>query len=326
MTRTRKGHKEGCLCAVCICLRGERTIYDNRKHKSNCSCFVCKPNRKNRTYEQIYGVDRAKELKSQLAIAHKDQKGWSKGLTAETNVSLAKNAEKRGGKTRTDEQHKHMKAGVQRAKQAGRGPWFNPAITSKMRSVRKNNAKKRGNYFTPTGLSIISESSKRLLGRKRPKHECEAVSKGGKKVWSNYTTSQRKVRSSKLLAVWSKYSETERSDRIKKVLASTQATPNKFEFKCMEHLNRLFPGKFKYTGDGSFMVGGHSADAYSEELNTVALFHGVYWHLRKKGLEINEDNKRTVSANDACPFIFAGCKVIIIWEDELNNLLKRNRG
>ena len=301
MNKYRKGHKEGCLCAVCICLRGERTIYDNRKHKPNCSCFVCKPNRKNRTYEQIYGAERAKELKGQLAFAHKGQKGWSKGLTAKTNDSLFKNAEKRRGKTRTNEQHTHMKDGVQRAKQAGRGPWCNLAITSKMRSVRKDNARRRGNYFTNVGLNTISKSSKRLLGRKRTKQECDNIGKGGKKVWSKYT-------------------EIERNNRVKKVLMGVQAKPNKFEFKCMEYLNRLYPNKFIYTGDGTFVVGGKSADAYSEKLNTVALFHGVYWHLKKRGLDINEENKKRVSAEDACPFIFAGCNVMVIWEDELSAL------
>ena len=33
----------------------------------------------------------------------------------------------------------------------------------------------------------------------------------------------------------------------------------------MQYLSELYPGKFKYTGNGSFVVGRRSADAYSKE-------------------------------------------------------------
>lgn len=107
------------------------------------------------------------------------------------------------------------------------------------------------------------------------------------------------------------------ANSLAKRLKSCQAEPNKFEVKALEHLNKLFGNVFQYTGNGTLMSGGCSADAYSKELNMVALFHGYYWHLKRIGLEVNEENKRRLEANDALPFLLAGYKVIVIWEDEL---------
>jgi hypothetical protein len=101
------------------------------------------------------------------------------------------------------------------------------------------------------------------------------------------------------------------------VLKAVCASPNKFETKCLALLQNLYPNKFKYTGDGTCIINGRSADAYSLELNTIVLFHGVYWHLERGGLVINEENKRSVEKVDSLPFLFAGYKVIFLWEDEI---------
>lgn len=105
-------------------------------------------------------------------------------------------------------------------------------------------------------------------------------------------------------------------------LKSVCQRPNKFEFHCIEYLNRVYPNKFIYTGNGSFIVNNRSADAYSKELSTVALFNGVYWHLKHLGLEYTEENKRLREKIEAAPFLQASYKVIFIWEDELNQMLK----
>lgn len=94
----------------------------------------------------------------------------------------------------------------------------------------------------------------------------------------------------------------------------------------MKYLNKLYPEKFKFCGDGSCSAGRKSADAYSEELNTAVLFHGVYWHckpgiykadffhpqIKKTAQEIwNYDTKVKTNLEKL------GYKVIILWEDEL---------
>jgi hypothetical protein len=110
---------------------------------------------------------------------------------------------------------------------------------------------------------------------------------------------------------------------IRNVLRAGCEHPNKFETNALHYINTIYNNKFTYTGDGSLIINHRSADAYSKELNTIALFHGVYWHLRKKGLDITEENKRVVEKVDSLPFTSAGYKVIFIWEDELYKLLEK---
>lgn len=110
------------------------------------------------------------------------------------------------------------------------------------------------------------------------------------------------------------------NEMIAKRLKAMQQHPNKFEFNALSYLNILYKNKFKYTGDGSLVINHRSADAYSKELNTVALFNGVYWHLKKRGYEINKQNKRIVEKIEAKPFLDAGYKIIFIWEDELKKI------
>ena len=105
----------------------------------------------------------------------------------------------------------------------------------------------------------------------------------------------------------------------KSILLSNQSRPNIFETNALNYLNTIYDNKFKYTGDGSFMVNGRSADAYSKELNIIALFHGIYWHLKIKGLKITNKNKKIVEKVDSLPFISSGYKVIFVWEDEIGS-------
>ena len=100
-------------------------------------------------------------------------------------------------------------------------------------------------------------------------------------------------------------------------LKSVCARPNKFEVRALAYLNIIYDNKFNYTGDGSFIVNHRSADAYSEQLNTVALFNGVYWHLERYGFKTTEQAKGAVELIESMPFLEAGYKVIFIWEDEI---------
>jgi G:T-mismatch repair DNA endonuclease (very short patch repair protein) len=120
-------------------------------------------------------------------------------------------------------------------------------------------------------------------------------------------------------------------ERIKNLLKVIQASPNKFEIKCLNYLNRVYINKFKYVGDGSLMIGSYSVDAYSEELKTIALFHGDYWHCNPKKYKANFYHKQfKKTAQEIWEkdgkvieiFEQAGYKVIVIWEDEINKLLE----
>jgi hypothetical protein len=104
------------------------------------------------------------------------------------------------------------------------------------------------------------------------------------------------------------------------ILRAVCTRPNKFEVIALNHLNTIYNNKFIYTGDGSFIVNHRSADAYSEELHTVALFNGTYWHLGKYGFENTEKAKGAIELIESIPFLEAGYRVIFIWEDELERI------
>ena len=101
------------------------------------------------------------------------------------------------------------------------------------------------------------------------------------------------------------------------VLKSICSHPNKFEARALMHLERLYPKRFSFTGDGSVWINGKSPDALDAKSRTVALFNGIYWHLKRQGLEVSERNKRMVEKKEAKPFLKVGYRVIFIWEDEI---------
>ena len=69
-------------------------------------------NKKNKTYEEIYGINKAREIKERL----KGKKSWNEGITKETNKTLKKISENmmgcknvNYGKPLTKEQKEHLK-------------------------------------------------------------------------------------------------------------------------------------------------------------------------------------------------------------------------
>ena len=118
---------------------------------------------------------------------------------------------------------------------------------------------------------------------------------------------------------WKKYINNKNllSKRISKILSKVCQRPNKFEFRCSKQLERQFPNKFKYVGNGSVIINGKSPDFVSEELKIVVLCNGIYWHLFRQGLTLSD--KKIVELKEAKPFIDAGYEVWFIWElDEQN--------
>jgi len=196
-----------------------------------------------------------------------------------------------------------------------------------------------------TGVTFTEERKKALKGWKHSKEAKIKISiaKTGKtgywkdkKHWSNNNPAPMKGRhhTKETIALYSlqrkgkKKSEEHKNKirldwknnkdkRIKAILKAVCAGPNKFEIRALAHLNLIYNNKFKYTGDGSFIVNHRSADAYSEELNTIALFNGIYWHLKKYGFKNTEKAKGAIELIESIPFLEAGYKVIFIWEDEL---------
>lgn len=103
--------------------------------------------------------------------------------------------------------------------------------------------------------------------------------------------------------------------RISKVLSKVCQRPNNFEKECGKQLEKQFLGKFKYCGNGSVMINGKSPDYISEELKTVILCNGLYWHLWRFGLKDTPEDKQKIELRESEPFRKAGYEVWFIWEN-----------
>ncbi len=57
-------------------------------------------NKKGKNYDELYGAEKASKIKDKLVVGHLGQKPWNKGLTKETNGSLARMSERQKGKKR----------------------------------------------------------------------------------------------------------------------------------------------------------------------------------------------------------------------------------
>lgn len=123
-----------------------------------------------------------------------------------------------------------------------------------------------------------------------------------------------------------KHTEESKRKIIEKVLKKVCAFPNKFEQKCMGYLEEKYPNKFKYCGDGSFIVENYSPDAYSEELKIVCLFQGNYFHCNPKMYAPDYYNKMLKKTAQEIwgrdekiqkTFEKAGYRVIVLWEKDI---------
>ena len=115
-------------------------------------------------------------------------------------------------------------------------------------------------------------------------------------------------------------------EHLRNILKQVCSRPNTNEVRGMAYLEKLYPGRFSYTGDGTCIIAGRSADAVDLKTRTVALFHGTYFHCKPTLYDYSFYNKtRQMTAQEIWEydketerrFIQAGYKVIVLWEDEI---------
>jgi len=263
------------------------------------------------------------------------RKPWNAGLTKDTSAMLAKigrkNAIHLAGRQKVTREIRSCECGC--------GKEFECKANSAQKylfrhSGRKGLPKKRIKPMPKQSLETCLKKSAafKKIWRDRSIEEKKELARKigdanrGKTGWSAGLTKENNVSLEKLSKSIKKYHDSlpteERDRQLAKRLSAACQRPNKFEFNCMSKLKELYGNNFKYTGDGSMVVNHRSADAYSEGLKTVALFHGIYWHLKKLGLDVTEENKRLVEQADSMAFSSAGYKVIFIWEDNVDNVVE----
>ena len=107
---------------------------------------------------------------------------------------------------------------------------------------------------------------------------------------------------------------------IKATFEAAMILPNKPEKKLRRILNKLFPGEYKYVGDGSVLIGHKSPDFINVngQKKLVEMF-GDYWHSKERtGLSKKEHRKQRQKH-----FSKYGYKTLVIWEHQLyDNIAK----
>lgn len=101
---------------------------------------------------------------------------------------------------------------------------------------------------------------------------------------------------------------------IKATLKAVTTFPNKSEKKLRRILNKLFPGEYKYVGDGSVLIGHKSPDFINVngQKKLIEMF-GDYWHSKERtGLSKKEHRKQRQKH-----FEQYGYKTLVIWEHQL---------
>lgn len=105
-------------------------------------------------------------------------------------------------------------------------------------------------------------------------------------------------------------------DYVKKQMRSRKALPSKLEVMFTKLLEDLFPGDWKYVGDGEVILGGLCPDwiNVNGKKDIIELF-GDYWHSEQiRGRTKTEEEKRRVDT-----YAGYGYRTLIIWEHELND-------
>ena len=213
--------------------------------------------------------------------------------------------------------------------------WKDPEFRKKMSKVGKNKWKnlnfrkfmltvRQKNWKNPEYRKKMSGVHKKLWKNTKHRKLMQIVlSNSAKKQWRNPI--YRKNR----LLVMSKITKNQWNNPVKRekilsgILNRICESPNKFELRVQKFLDNTYPYKFKYCGDGSVLINGKSPDFINQKKKIIILAQGVYYHLTIKGLTINDKNKRKRERIEARPFVRAGYRVIFIWEDELNEMFKK---
>lgn len=106
--------------------------------------------------------------------------------------------------------------------------------------------------------------------------------------------------------------------RENKVLAWSRAQhkkPNLPETRLLEIIGRYFPNEWKYTGDGSLVIGGYIPDFTNcngrKELIEV---FGDYWH-KRQNIPWHQTELGRIGAYNSLGF-----RCLVIWEHELKTL------
>lgn len=103
---------------------------------------------------------------------------------------------------------------------------------------------------------------------------------------------------------------------MKKRLMACIKKPNKKELFLDDILQSYFPNKYRYIGNGQFIIGTKNPDFINMDNKTIIELFGDYWH----SYNITKLDNKTNESNRINYFKKYGYNTLIIWEHELKNL------
>jgi very-short-patch-repair endonuclease len=167
---------------------------------------------------------------------------------------------------------------------------------NKTGKARESHSKPHPHYGGKQTLESNIKRSMTLKGRQVSKETSQKLKESMKKLWQDPVF---------------------REERLKKAFVGICGKPNKPEKLVNSLLQNLFPGEYKYVGDGQFIIGGKFPDFINVngQKKIIELF-GDYWHGEKRtGRTKEEEEQKRMDI-----FCQYGYKTLIIWQRELKNL------
>lgn len=150
------------------------------------------------------------------------------------------------------------------------------------------------------------------LGRKGKYHTEESNEKNRQAHLGLSPSEETREKQSKIMmGIWECMNEEERHEWISKIRKSGGNSPNKLEKKLLSILENLYPGEWKFVGDGEVVIAGKCPDFINVngQKKIIELF-GDYWHAGE-----NPNNRIEI-------FRPYGYETLVIWEGELKDMEK----
>jgi len=110
--------------------------------------------------------------------------------------------------------------------------------------------------------------------------------------------------------------------QLRAIFAGNDLSPNKPERRLRNGLNKMFPGEYKFVGDGKTFIGGKCPDFINVngQKKIIELF-GTFWHSKKMtGMSRKEYEEQRIKH-----FAKYGFRTLVIWQKELENIKKLKR-
>ena len=231
------------------------------------------------------------------STSHKGHIPWNKGLTKDTEHRLGGGRPCGGvpwNKGLTIEDPRVARS-VEAAHQSFMEKLEHGTLRQKLSQAHKDK---------PLTLKQM-ESYQNRRGKPRPVDECKKISQTLKGKHDELSAMRKQM--------WQRPHYREN-----KVLAWSRAQhkkPNEPETSLLEILNRHFSNEWKYTGDGSLVIGGYIPDfANCNGRKELIEVFGDYWHNRPKTPWHQTELGRIGAYNSL------GFRCLVIWEHELKTL------